>query len=162
MKKTIIFLLIATIFLNSCSIADNGDDLTGFVLRLNHKNETYNLTENGFLYSEESHSYSKFFTINENELLLNFEADNKSRLTKMNIVTQNEFYADTDTLNFISDLIKTFINNNDTFEKVIDETNFFDVIKTKTTDTVKTENGNINLLIDVTEIGCVITIYKEI
>ncbi len=162
MKKFFIFPLILLVFLNGCSVEKSGEDLTGFVLRANEKNEAYNLTENGFLYSEENDSFSKFFNINENELLLSFKTDEKSRLTEMNIVTENDFYSDETTLKFTTDLLYSFINNENTSAKIISESDFYNVIKEKTTDTKKTEIDNIRLLIDVTEIGCVITVYKDI
>ena len=162
MKKLLIFPLFLLIFLNGCSIEKNGEDLSGFILRTNEKNESYNLTENGFLYSEKERSYSKFFYVNGNELFLNLKADEKSRLSEMNIVTDNDFYSDETTLKFTTDLLYSFINNENTSEKILAESDFYNVLKEKTTDTEKTEIDNIKLLVDVTEIGCVITVYKDI
>ena len=162
MKKFLIFTLILLVFLNGCTIEKGGEDLTGFIMRANERNEAYNLTENGFLYSEEENNFSKFFNINENEIFLSLRRDKKSRLTEMNIVTENNFYSDEATLKFTTDLLYSFINNENTSEKILYESDFYNVIKEKTTDTKKTEIDNIILLVDVTDIGCVITVYKDI
>ena len=45
---------------------------------------------------------------------------------------------------------------------LLESIDFYNAIKTITKETVKTKNGNAELLLDVTEIGTVITVYKDI
>ena len=113
MKKLIILPLISIFLLSGCSIIKNGSDLSGFIFRMNEKNEGYTLTENGFLYDEEKSEFYKFFIIDENEILLAFKADEKGRLQEMNIVTScilgnSEFLS-----SFIKDALFCFINDNE-------------------------------------------------
>ena len=132
MKKFIILPLLSIFLLSGCSIIKNGSDLSGFIFRMNGKNESYTLTENGFLYDSEKSEFYKYFILDEHELLLSFKSDEKARLTEMNI-TIGCFLNESDfLLPFVTDAI------------------------------IKAKNGNTELLLDVTEIGTVITVYKDL
>ncbi len=162
MKKFIILPLISIFLLSGCSIIKNGSDLSGFIFRMNEKNESYNMTETGFLYDEEKSEFYKFFIIDENEILLTFKADEKGRLQEMNIVTScilgnSEFLS-----SFIKDALFCFINDNEILNTLLTETDFNNTILTVKKETIKAKNGNVELLLDVTEIGTVITVYKDI
>lgn len=128
---------------------------------MNEKNEGYTLTENGFLYDEEKSEFYKFFIIDENEILLTFKADEKGRLQEMNIVTScilgnSEFLS-----SFIKDALFCFINDNEILNTLFTETDFNNTILTVKNETIKAKKGNVELLLDVTEIGTVITVYKD-
>ena len=80
MKKFLVLALFIIVFLNSCTVTQNGEDLSGFTQRINILNEQYNLTSQGFIYSDKNDSIFKFFVVNENEILLSFKEDDKGRL----------------------------------------------------------------------------------
>ena len=63
MKKFLVFPLISLILFSGCSIIENGSDLSSFIFRKNEKNESYNMTEKGFLHIEENNTFYKFFII---------------------------------------------------------------------------------------------------
>ena len=77
MKKLVVLPLFLIVFFSSCSVTWEGEDLSGFILRMNTLNEQYNLTSQGFIYSDENNNIYKFFVVNENEILLSFKNDNK-------------------------------------------------------------------------------------
>ena len=129
---------------------------------MNEKNESYNLTAEGFLYSEENNNFYKFFLIDESEILLSFNTDTKGRLCEMNIVLPQDFCNNENTSQFVESSLFCFINNDVLTTELLESIDFYNAIKTITKETVKTKNGNAELLLDVTEIGTVITVYKDI
>jgi hypothetical protein len=162
MKKLLLFPLVLSFFLSGCSIIENGNDLSGFIFRMNEKNDTYNMTETGFLYDEEKSEFYKFFIIDENEILLTFKADEKGRLQEMNIVTSCILSESEFLLTFIKNALFCFINNNEILDTLLTETDFNNAMLTVKNETVKAKNGNVELLLDITEIGTVITVHKDI
>ncbi len=162
MKKLLFFSLFSIFLLTGCTIQKNGDDLTGFILKMNEKNESYNLTAEGFLYSEENNNFYKFFLTDESEILLSFNTDTKGRLCEMNIVLPQDFCNNENTSQFVENSLFCFINNDVLTTELLESIDFYNAVKTITKETVKTKNGNAELLLDVTEIGTVITVYKDI
>jgi hypothetical protein len=65
-------------------------------------------------------------------------------------------------LSFITDAIFCFINDPKITESLLNEADFNNAILTAKNKTIKAKNGNIELLLDVTEIGTVITVHKDI
>jgi predicted acetyltransferase len=129
---------------------------------MNILNEQYNLTSQGFIYSEGNDDIYKFFVVNENEILLSFKEDNKGRLTEMNFVADNKFYEDLSSFEFFKNSLNAFINNENTYREIVDHNNSEDILKTDTKETVTIKSGNIEVLLDVTTLGTVITVYKDI
>jgi hypothetical protein len=120
------------------------------------------MTETGFLYDEEKSEFYKFFIIDENEILLTFKADEKGRLQEMNIVTSCILSESEFLLTFIKNALFCFINNNEILDTLLTETDFNNAMLTVKNETVKAKNGNVELLLDITEIGTVITVHKDI
>jgi hypothetical protein len=162
LRKLLILPLISLFILSSCAVTKNGEDLNSFILRMNLRNESYNLSENGFLYDEEKNVFHKFFIIEEQEILLSFKSDDKGRLTQLNFIADYDFYEYEKITLFLENSLYAFINNDDLTINILSESNLFNNLSTKTKNTLKTKNGNIELLLDVTEIGTVITVYKDI
>ena len=159
MKKFFAFALFFIVFLNSCSVTQNGEDLSGFTQRINKLNEQYNLTSQGFIYSDENDSIFKFFIVNENEILLSFKKDDKGRLIEMNFVVNSNFYEDLSSLDFFRNSLNAFINNEKTYKEIIDNNNLVEALKTPTKETITIKSGNIEVLLDVTTLGTVITVH---
>ena len=162
MKKMLLFSVISIIFLSGCSVIKVGEDLSSFIYRMNEKNESYNMTASGFLYEENDNRFYKFFVIGENEIMLSFRADKKGRLTELNITSACLLTEDELLLQFATDTIYCFINNEELAESLLSETDFYNTISAPEKETVKAKNGNVELLLDVTEIGTVITVYKDL
>lgn len=159
MKKLVVLPLFLIIFFSSCSVTWEGEDLSGFILRMNTLNEQYNLTSQGFIYSDENNNIYKFFVVNENEILLSFKNDNKGRLTEMNFVADHNFYEDLSSYDFLKNALNAFINNETTYSEVIDGNNLTDILENNTKETATIKSGNIEVLLDVTTLGTVITVH---
>ena len=162
MKKFLVLALFIIVFLNSCTVTQNGEDLSGFTQRINILNEQYNLTSQGFIYSDKNDSIFKFFVVNENEILLSFKEDDKGRLIEMNFVANSNFYEDLSSLDFLKNSLNAFINNEKTYKEIIDNNNLVEALKTVTKETITIKSGNIEVLLDVTTLGTVITVHKDI
>ncbi|MBE6749330.1 MAG: hypothetical protein E7557_08920 [Ruminococcaceae bacterium] len=162
MKKFIFLPLVLLIFLSSCSISKNGEDLVGFVLKMNELNESYNLSAEGFIYSEENSSIHKFFIVNESEILLSFCEDSKGRLTEMNIILSNDFQSDEAVFTFFKNSLSAFIMNDDIYSEIVENSGLSELLNSNSKETATIKSGNIELLLDVTTLGTVISVYKDI
>ena len=107
-------------------------------------------------------NFYKFFLIDESEILLSFNTDTKGRLCEMNIVLPQDFYNNDNTSRFLENTLFCFINNAALTTEALESIDFYNAVKTTTKETIKTKSGNIELLLDVTGIGTVITVYKDI
>lgn len=161
MKKAILLLLVFTIFLTGCSISEKGEDLTGFVSKMNTLNESYDMKAKGFIFEEKSNRIYKFFIVNDTELLLSFTADNKGRLESMSITT-SILIQDEAVLIFIKNAIFSFVDNNEIYNKIIETEHFKNALNEISKETTKIKSGNAELLLDVTTLGTVITVHKDI
>ena len=161
MKKAMLLLLVFTIFLTGCSISEKGEDLTGFVSKMNTLNESYDMKATGFIFEEKNNRIYKFFIVNDTELLLSFTADNKGRLESMSITT-SILIQDEAVLIFIKNAIFSFVDNNEIYNEITEAEHFKNALNEISTETTKIKSGNAELLLDVTTLGTVITVHKDI
>ena len=161
MKKAMLLLLVFTIFLTGCSISEKGEDLTGFVSKMNTLNESYDMKAKGFIFEEKSNRIYKFFIVNDTELLLSFTADNKGRLESMSITT-SILIQDEAVLIFIKNAIFAFVDNNEIYNEITEAERFKNALNEISKETTKIKSGNAELLLDVTTLGTVITVHKDI
>ena len=161
MKKAMLLLLVFTIFLTGCSISEKGEDLTGFVSKMNTLNESYDMKAKGFIFEEKSNRIYKFFIVNDTELLLSFTADNKGRLESMSITT-SILIQDEAVLIFIKNAIFSFVDNNEIYNEITEAEHFKNALNEISKETTKIKSGNVELLLDVTTLGTVITVHKDI
>ncbi len=162
-KKFLIFLiLILTFSLNGCIIRTEGNTLHGFTMRMNEKNPYFSMTDSGYIYDEAEHTLTKYFTINDNNILLCFTTDESNELCSLNIVFDNLSEANTQELEFIKSCIECYCNDDDTTEKLLSGAGFPQALYTVNMNTIKYKVGNIEILIDVTDIGCVISVVQSI
>lgn len=166
MKKQIfnlIITLLSLITLNSCVFATTGESLKAFSSRMNELNKSYNMTADGYIIDTEKSYLTKFFKFSENEIMLKFRYDKKHRLTEMNIAIDPDiFNKSSDALTFVESCIKCFIDNEAVEEEILNSTDFHNSIKEINLKTISAEADNIKIEIDTTNLGTVITIYKEL
>ena len=166
MKKHIfgtLLLLISIITLNSCVFSTTGESLEAFSKRMNEINENYNMTSEGYIIDTKKFTLTKFFKFSENELMLNFKYDKKNRLNEMNLVFEPIVLDKTpEALTFIENCIKSFVQNEEIEKEILNETDFENSIKKINMKTISAETDNIKMEIDTTNLGTVITIYKEL
>ncbi len=163
-KKKIFFLfviLISILTLCSCHIKTDGNTLHGFTQRMNELNPDYNMTEAGYLYNKTEGTLTKYYVINECNIMLRFETDSNYELSALHIVFDNLTSSNTQELKFIEDCIECYCNNEEISDNLLAESNFPQVLFTKDINTLKKENGNTDILIDVTEAGSVISVVQN-
>ena len=166
MKKralNLLIILLSLTTLNSCVFATTGESLKAFSNRMNELNKNYNMTADGYIIDTKTSYLTKFFKFSENEIMLNFKYDNKHRLNEMNIVFDPGILnKNPDALIFIENCIKCFVNNEIAEEEILNSTDFNNSIKQINMKTISAEADNIKIEIDTTELGTVITVYKDI
>ena len=166
MKKRILSILIilfSVITLNGCVFSTTGESLEAFSRRMNELNESYNMTSEGYIIDTKEYELTKFFRFSENEIMLNFRYDKKNRLNEMNIVFEPDILNKTpEALTFIENCITCFVQNEEAEEKLLSETDFENSIKKINIKTKSAETDNTKIEIDTTNLGTVITIYKDI
>ena len=158
-----LLLLISIITLNSCVFSTTGESLEAFSKRMNEINENYNMTSEGYIIDTKKFTLTKFFKFSENELMLNFKYDKKNRLNEMNLVFEPiELDKTPEALTFIENCIKSFVQNEEIEKEILKETDLENTIKKIKMKTISAEADNIKMEIDTTNLGTVITIYKEL
>ena len=166
MKNRIFYILIllsSIITLNSCVFSTTGESLEAFSQRMNEINESYNMTSEGYIIDTEKCELKKYFVFSENEIMLNFKYDKKHRLTEMNIVFEPGITdKEPEALIFIKSSIKCFIQNEKAAKEILDNIDFENSINKVNMKTISAESDNIKTEIDTTDLGTVVTIYKDI
>ena len=166
MKKQILSILIiilSILTLNGCVFSTTGESLEAFSQRMNEINENYNMTSEGYIMDTEKCVLTKFFRFSENEIMLNFKYDKKNRLNEMNLVLEPILLDKTpEALTFIENCIKCFIQNEALETELLSSTDFENTIRKINIKTISAEADNIKMEIDTTNLGTVITIYKEL
>lgn len=164
MKKTVFTILFITCFLFSlcsCTISDTGATLYGFTKRMNELNESYSLTDDGYIIDQENQTFTKYFTFNEKNVMLTFSYNEKNELDSMNIVSDSLTAEDSAQLEFIKNCIYSFVCNEEIVNNIFTDSDFDNAVLKVDINTKKTKNGNVEMLIDVTEIGTVITVLQS-
>ena len=166
MKKrifAILILLFAIATLSSCVFTTTGDSIEAFSRKMNEINEDYNMTSEGYIIDKETQELTKFFRFSENEIMLNFRYDKKNRLNEMNIVFEPDVLDKApEALTFIESCITCFVQNEKAENEILNATDFENTIKKASIKTISAEADNIKTEIDTTNLGTVITIYKDI
>ncbi len=161
-KISLFFLILIIIFtFNGCSIKTAGNTLHGFTQRMNEKNPTYSMTNSGYIYDETESTLTKYYVINNTNIMLRFKADRNNRLCSMNIVFDNLTESNTQELEFIRNCIECYCETPEITATFLSQTDFPQVLFTKDINTINNKIGNAEILIDVTDIGCVISVVQS-
>ena len=155
------FVLITVLMLSGCSVKNAGNTLYGFTQRMNEKSGSYSLTDSGYIYNKTDSTLTKYYVIGETSLMLQFSIDDKNELYSMNIVFDNLTEDNTAELGFIENCIECYCEDSQTSSTLLNGADFPQVLFTKRLDTIKSKVGNTEMLIDVTDIGCVITVFRN-
>ena len=159
----LLIILLSTITLSSCTFSTSGESLEAFSKRMNEINESYNMTSEGYIIDTEKCELTKFFKFNQKEIMLNFRYDKKHRLNEMNIVFEPAILDESpEALTFIENCIKCFIQNEKIEKNILNATDFNNAIKEINMKTISAEADNIKMEIDTTNLGTVVTTYRDI
>ncbi len=165
MKRNI-FLTILTALLvlcfSSCSLDLRGESLYAFTGRLNDFGD-YGITPEGFITDEGTATLSRFFRFGKDEeILMKLHLNERNRIDEIHLVFENKICSNTYAYTFIIDCIKAFCNDEGAVSEILRKSDFENSIKSVDMQTKSAEHGNVELLIDTTEIGTVVSIYKDI
>lgn len=166
MKKrilSILSLLFSIINLSGCVFSTTGESLEAFSRRMNETNDIYNMTSENYIIDTKKCTLTKFFKFSENEIMLKFGYDKKHRLNEMNLVFESKILTENpESLTFIKDCIKCFVQEEKSEKEILNETDFENAITNINIKTISAEADNIKIEIDTTNLGTVITIYRDI
>ena len=79
----------------------------------------------------------------------------------MNIVSDSLTAEDSAQLEFIKNCIYSFVCNEEIVNNIFTDSDFDNAVLKVDINTKKTKSGNVEILIDVTEIGTVITVLQN-
>ncbi len=163
MQKTalLICLILTILFLCGCKANTQGDTLYAFIQRMNRVSDTYELNENGYILDQKNSTLSHFYKFGEKEILLQFKTDNENILTEMNIVFLEKPVEGSDEMRFVTNCISAFVDNAETEKELFSEKSLRELLKSVSNETVEIKKDDTQLLLDVTEIGTVITVVKN-
>ena len=159
--KLFLFVFVCVFTLSSCSIKTDGNTLHGFNMRMNEQNPEYSMTDSGYILDETMHTLTKYFIINDHNLMLCFGTDENNNLSSLNIVFDNISEGNTQELEFIKSCIECYCNDKAISDKLLSGTGFPKVLYAINMNTIKNKVGNTEILIDVTDIGCVISVVQN-
>ncbi len=156
------FIILIMIFgLCGCAINTEGNTLYGFTQRMNEKNESYQMTTAGYIYNKDNSTLTKYYVFDKVNIMLSFSVDKNNELSTLNIVFDNLTESNTQEIEFIKNSIECYCNNGEISAPLLGEVNFPQVLFKKEMNTTKSKIGNTEILIDVTDIGCVITVVQN-
>lgn len=166
MKKKLVSLLsciMCLLLFSGCVFSADGESLEAFSRRMNVLNENYAMSADGYIIDTENRTFTKFFKYSHNEIMLEFAYDQKNRLTQMNLVFEPVIFEECpDSLDFISNCIISFCQNENTSDEILSKYIVTEKLKTVQPETTSAEAGNIKLEIDTTQLGTVLTLYRDI
>lgn len=146
----------------SCALTENGNSLYAFCERINALDSSYNLSPTGFIVSESDKSLTKFFRVYQKEIMLQLVYNEDNLLTTLHIVFDNSEKNNAEEEKFIKNSIYAFADNTTTIDSLLVKIDFDNAIQSVDMHTKKAKIDNIEMLIDVTDIGTVITVVKNI
>lgn len=156
-----IFLISSILFLSGCAVNKTGNSLHAFTERMNSIEENYTLSENGYIFNDKEKTLTRFYKFNKNEIMLRFTCDNNNNLSKLDIAFPRESTEHPEELKFIKDCLSAYINNPDAYSELMTESDFDNTLKKVSYKTTETDSGEIEMMVDVTAIGTVITIMQN-
>ena len=127
---------------------------------MNNINDSYNLTDNGYIFDEHEKSFSKYIKISDEEILLKFLTDNKNRTDTLHIVlTHKAIQNNSQIKTFINDCVYAFYESDEETEQLLSTIDFEKSISEVSPITNCAETENIKMEIDTTYLGTVISLY---
>ncbi len=144
-----------------CRAKTEGNTLFAFTQRLNEATG-YEITTDGYILNKTENTFTKFFNFPDREIMLQFTEDENNILTSLNIVFDNLEEKHTEEFTFIENVIYAFADNEQEASKCLKKLNYPQTLYKPNLNTKKANAGNTDILIDVTDIGTVITVVKNI
>lgn len=147
--------------MSSCRLQTDGNTLHGFTQRMNELSESYDLSDTGYIYDEEKETLTKFFSFSSNEIMIQFKKDTNNKLAVLNIVFGNINENNREETEFIKNCIMAFVDNDTVSYNLFESIEFDKIIYEQFHETKKEKIDDIEMLIDTTDSGTVITVMKD-
>lgn len=160
-KYIITIMLLCLSLLSGCRAKTEGDTIQAFTNRINELYGYEAFTVSGYIYDTHNKTISKFYSTGKREFLLKFAINESFLLKNMNIVFDSTSQMEDDEINFIKNCIYAFVDNKKTSDDLIHETALLRENFTPSYDTLSKKIDDIEILIDITETGTVITVVKS-
>lgn len=159
LKFSVLLFMLA--FFCSCSLETTGNSLFAFNQRLNELYSSETFSESGYILDQKKCTLTQFYKFNDNEIMLQFVYNEKNELKTMNIAAGPEDLNNEECFSFVKKCISAFINDPKSEDLLLNETDFENAVKIKDIHTRQAKNSDTELLLDVTEIGTVITVVQN-
>lgn len=154
-------LLLIIVFFSSCQLSTKGNTLHSFTQRMNKLSESYSLTESGYIFDRNNATLTRFYKFNKNEILVQFKCDDNNNLYTLNLTFPPHCVQQKEEMKFIKNCISAYIGNADTEKELFSQIDFDAVISSPSYDTITAKSGDTDMLIDITDIGVVITVVQN-
>lgn len=156
-----IIMLLCLGFLSGCKVKTEGDTIQAFTNRINELYGYEAFTVSGYIYDTHDKTISKFYSTDKREFLLKFAINENFLLKNMNIVFDSASQIEDEEKIFIKNCIYAFVNDKTTADNLMHETALFRENFAPSYNTLSKKIGDIEIMIDITEIGTVITVVKS-
>ena len=144
-----------------CNVSSTGNSLRGFTQRMNQFPEEYNMTQTGYIEDTQNKTLTKFFELDTNKIMLQFEYGSNNELTCLHIVFDNNCKNNSKVMKFAKNCIEAFIENPETTKELVNKIDLQNTITTTDYETKKAKSGDTELLLDTTAVGTVISVNRN-
>lgn len=152
--------LFLIIFLCGCTKDTHDGGIYGFTMRLSGSNAGFNVSAEGFINNRDDKTLCRCFTSGETDIILQFVYEDDGRLEHGDFIFDSLAKDDTKELNFIKECVKAYFDSEEDTAAIFDTMNFDSAVLKQTLKTKTAESGLCKLMLDVTAVGTVVTVYK--
>ena len=150
-KYFLCFILVICLFFTSgCDSPTHGRSIFAITQRMNEYSPQYEISSEGFIFNKEKNSYSRYFKIGKEELLLKLIADHKSRINEAHIIIPASLHKNTTVLAFVDAFTVAFADDTYSANELMKEAHKHFKSDTPAPETKSAESGNVKTEIDIT------------
>lgn len=147
------------LLLGGCSVTENAQTLNGFCERMNEAYQYDTFSPIGFIFNENDSTYTRYYTFDACEVLLQFVVNEKARITRMDLSATNLCSNDEGFHTFLKSAVLAFSPDRQNTERLTEQIDFDNLLQNTTLKTVEYKSGDICLSADITAPGTVISVY---
>lgn len=162
-KKCItpLLLILFILILGGCAVSETGNSLYAFTERMNKISDSYSLNQDGYIYDSGDKTFTRFYKFEKNEIMLRFTCGENEDIYRLDLVFPTKSADNPQELQFIKNCISAYINDGETEDDLISQSDFDNTLKKIANETKKAKSGDTEILIDVTALGTVVTVIQN-
>ena len=161
MKKIKFLPLFLIICLCGCTKDVHDSGIYGFTERLSCPDAGFSVSAEGFINNREDKTLCRCFTSGDKDIILQFVYDDDGRLERGDFIFDSLGTDDTRELKFIKECVKAYFDSDEDTAAIFDTLNLDRALLKQTLKTKTAESGLCKLMLDVTAVGTVVTVYKS-